>query len=54
MLILNIFYFFCYFSSYKINKYDLELFGEEKNDGSISYGALEKANKGTLFSRSSF
>ncbi len=29
-------------------KYDLELFGEEKNDGSISYGALEKANKGTL------
>ena len=30
------------------NKYDLELFGEEKNDGSISYGALEKANNGTL------
>jgi two-component system, NtrC family, nitrogen regulation response regulator NtrX len=30
------------------NKYELELFGEEKNDGSISYGALEKANKGTL------
>ena len=30
------------------NKYDLELFGEEKSDGSISYGALEKANKGTL------
>ncbi len=30
------------------DKYDLELFGEEKNDGSISYGALEKANKGTL------
>ena len=29
-------------------KYELELFGEEKNDGSISYGALEKANKGTL------
>ena len=29
-------------------KYDLELFGEEKNNGSISYGALEKANKGTL------
>ena len=26
----------------------MELFGEEKNDGSISYGALEKANKGTL------
>ncbi len=30
------------------NKYELELFGEEKNDGSISYGALEKANEGTL------
>ena len=30
------------------DKYDLELFGEEKNDGSIPYGALEKANKGTL------
>ena len=30
------------------DKYDLELFGEEKNNGSISYGALEKANKGTL------
>ena len=30
------------------NKYELELFGEERNDGSISYGALEKANKGTL------
>ena len=30
------------------NKYELELFGEEKADGSISYGALEKANKGTL------
>ncbi len=30
------------------DKYDLELFGEEKNDGFISYGALEKANKGTL------
>ena len=29
-------------------KYELELFGEEKKDGSISYGALEKANKGTL------
>ena len=35
------------------DKYDLELFGEEKNDGSISYGALEKANNGTLLSRSS-
>ncbi len=31
-----------------LNKYELELFGEEKIDGSISYGALEKANKGTL------
>ncbi len=30
------------------NKYELELFGEERKDGSISYGALEKANKGTL------
>ena len=29
-------------------KYELELFGEEKNNGSISYGALEKANKGIL------
>jgi two-component system nitrogen regulation response regulator NtrX len=29
-------------------KYELELFGEEKDNGSISYGALEKANKGTL------
>ena len=29
-------------------KYEAELFGLEKNDGSISYGALEKANKGTL------
>ena len=30
------------------NKYELELFGEEKGNGLISYGALEKANKGTL------
>ena len=30
------------------NKYEQELFGEEKKDGSISYGALEKANQGTL------
>ncbi|WP_440931023.1 sigma-54-dependent transcriptional regulator [Candidatus Pelagibacter sp.] len=29
-------------------KYELELFGEEKENGIISYGALEKANKGTL------
>ncbi len=31
-----------------IKKYELELFGEEKDNGSITYGALEKANKGTL------
>ena len=30
------------------NKYELELFGEEKKNSSISYGALEKANQGTL------
>ena len=30
------------------NKYELELFGEEKNNGAISYGALEKANGGML------
>ena len=30
------------------NKYESELFGEEKDNGSISYGALEKANQGTL------
>tara|TARA_B100000029_G_scaffold48651_1_gene44500 strand:- start:97 stop:1452 length:1356 start_codon:yes stop_codon:yes gene_type:complete len=29
-------------------KYESELFGLEKNDGSISFGALEKSNKGTL------
>ena len=29
-------------------KYELELFGEEKNDGSISYGAFEKASGGVL------
>ena len=29
-------------------KYELEIFGEEKYNGSISYGALEKSNKGTL------
>ena len=27
---------------------NLELFGEEKDNGSISYGALEKANKGNF------
>ncbi|MDA9084751.1 sigma-54 dependent transcriptional regulator [Candidatus Pelagibacter sp.] len=31
-----------------IKKYELELFGEEKNNGAISYGALEKASGGTL------
>jgi two-component system nitrogen regulation response regulator NtrX len=30
------------------DKYEFELFGEEKSNGSISYGALEKANQGTL------
>ncbi len=29
-------------------KYEQELFGEEKSNAAISYGALEKANKGTL------
>ena len=29
-------------------KYELELFGEEKKDGAISYGALEKSTKGIL------
>ena len=31
-----------------ITKYELELFGEEKTNGAISYGALEKASDGTL------
>ena len=31
-----------------IKKYELELFGEEKDNGSISYGALEKSNKGII------
>jgi len=31
-----------------IEKYELELFGEEKDNGAISYGALEKSNKGIL------
>ena len=31
-----------------IQKYELELFGEEKDNGSISYGALEKATGGFL------
>jgi two-component system, NtrC family, nitrogen regulation response regulator NtrX len=30
------------------DKYELELFGEEKPNGSISYGVLEKASKGVL------
>ena len=29
-------------------KYETELLGEEKNDGSILYGALEKASGGIL------
>ncbi len=32
----------------KEKKYEKELFGEEFEDGTISYGILEKANKGTL------
>ncbi len=31
-----------------VKKYELELFGEEKSNGSISYGSLEKATGGTL------
>ena len=31
-----------------LKKYELELFGEEKYNGAISYGALEKATGGTL------
>ena len=31
-----------------IKKYELELFGEEKANGAISYGALEKATNGIL------
>ena len=31
-----------------VKKYEQELFGEEKNNGSISYGALEKASGGFL------
>ena len=30
------------------NTYERELFGEEFDDGNISFGALERANKGTL------
>ena len=32
----------------KEKTYERELFGEEFDDGSISFGALEKSNKGTL------
>ena len=31
-----------------VQKYELELFGEEKNNGSITYGAFEKSTKGIL------
>ena len=31
-----------------VRKYELELFGEEKENGSISYGAFEKASGGIL------
>ena len=31
-----------------VKKYELELFGEEKDNGAISYGSLEKATGGTL------
>ena len=31
-----------------VKKYELELFGEEKDNGSITYGALEKASGGFL------
>ena len=31
-----------------VAKYELELFGEEKNNGSITYGAFEKSTKGIL------
>ncbi len=32
----------------KENTYEKELFGEEFDDGNVSFGALERANKGTL------
>ena len=32
----------------KENTYERELFGEEFEDGNVSFGALERANKGTL------
>ena len=30
------------------NHYEKELFGQEYDDGNIAFGALERANKGTL------
>ena len=30
------------------DKYELELFGEEKSNGSISYGALEKVHRDVI------
>ena len=35
-------------ASLKENTYEKELFGQEFNDGTISFGALDRANKGTL------
>ena len=35
-------------ASLKEKTYEKELFGQEFNDGSVSYGALDRANKGTL------
>ena len=32
----------------KENTYEKELFGQEFEDGNISFGALERANRGTL------
>ena len=32
----------------KEKTYERELFGEEFKDGNVSFGALERANKGTL------
>ena len=31
-----------------VKKYEKELFGEEKSNGSISYGVLEKSSNGIL------
>ena len=35
-------------ASLKETKYEKELFGQEFGDGTMSYGALDRANKGTL------